>query len=406
MLALLAVSVFLCYVDRGNLSIAAPLLEREMHLTPARMGVLLSSFFWTYMLFQIPAGWLIDRFDVTWILGTGFLLWSSATAVTGLLHGFAALLVIRLVLGVAEAVAYPSYGKLLARYVPEHRRGFANAVLASGQAMGPAAATFIGGMLIAAFGWRPFFIVLGLVSLLWLLPWVRWRPRDHVRVQREDKRPAYLREVVRQRSAWGTCMGLFCSNYFVYLLLTWLPLYLVHERHFALVFTAKLGGLAFLVIGASALVSGWLSDRWIAAGVTPTAVRKAFLSAGLVSAGTLLWFSSLTPDSLSVVLLLTASAAYGLCSPQSFAVSQALAGPLRAGTWTGLQNCIGNMAGVIAPALTGWVVESTGHFGWAFATAALIGWMGALAWVFVVGPIREVEWAGAAGSPEPEPADA
>ncbi len=392
-MALLAVSVFISYVDRGNLSIAAPLLQNEIHLTAARMGVLLSSFFWTYMLCQIPAGWLIDRFDVSWILGLGFLLWSSATTATGLLHGFAALLAIRLVLGMAEAVAYPSYGKLLARHVPEHHRGFANALLASGQAMGPAAATFVGGMLIAAFGWRPFFIVLGLVSLLWLLPWFRWRPRDHVRSQGDEKRPSYLREVVRQRSAWGSCVGLFCSNYFVYLLLTWLPLYLVQERHFALLFTAKLGALAFLAVAAGALGSGWLSDRWIAAGTTPTVVRKTFLTLGLVLAGTLLWISALTPNSISIVLLLLASVAYGLVSPQSFAVSQALAGPLRAGTWTGLQNCVGNMAGVLAPALTGLVVESTGHFGWAFATAALIGWLGALAWVFVVGPIREVEWA-------------
>src|SRR3984893_7018399 len=151
-LALLAISVFINYVDRGNLSIAAPLLKIELHLSAYQLGLLLSSFFWTYSVFQLPAGWLIDRFGVTWVLASGFFLWSVATGVTGLLHGFASLLAIRLVLGVGEAVAYPSCSNILARHFPEHHRGRANATIACGQASGPAFATFVGGMFIDRFG--------------------------------------------------------------------------------------------------------------------------------------------------------------------------------------------------------------------------------------------------------------
>jgi ACS family D-galactonate transporter-like MFS transporter len=137
-LALLAISVFINFVDRGNLSIAAPLIKDELHLTAAQLGVLFSAFFWTYNFCQLPVGWLIDRFDVAWILAIGFFLWSAATTVTGFLHGFGGLLMVRLILGIGESVAYPACGKILARHFPEHRRGIANAVIATGQSSGPA----------------------------------------------------------------------------------------------------------------------------------------------------------------------------------------------------------------------------------------------------------------------------
>jgi len=146
-LALLAFSVFINYVDRGNLSIAAPMLKDELGLTGSQLGILLSSFFWTYGLFQILSGWLVDRFNVNWVMAIGFFLWSAATSATGLLHGFTALLVVRLILGIGESVAYPSYSKILTKYFPESQRGFANSLIASGLASGPAFGMLLGGML-------------------------------------------------------------------------------------------------------------------------------------------------------------------------------------------------------------------------------------------------------------------
>ncbi|MGA8104969.1 MAG: MFS transporter [Candidatus Acidiferrales bacterium] len=390
----MGVAVFLSYVDRGNLSIAAPLLKDELHLSATQLGILLSAFFWSYTLCQVPAGWLTDRFDVTWILALGFLLWSVATTVTGFLHGFAALLVIRLVLGVGEAVAYPSYSNILARHFPEQHRGISNAILVSGQAAGPAFATFAGGMLIGKFGWRPFFIVLGLASLLWLLPWFRWRPRAQSTRARPIEPPfAAILQVAKQRSAWGTCIGLFSYDYYVYLILTWLPFYLVHERQFSLSATAKIGGSAFLLMGACAIVSGKLSDAWVSSGATPTLVRKTFLCAGLTSAGILLVLATLTPGKLSVELLLAAITSLGMSSPHHFAVSQTMAGPQMAGTWTGLQNFVGNFAGIVAPPITGYVIDRTGHFLWACVITAAVGLLGTLSWLLIVGQVRPVVWA-------------
>jgi ACS family D-galactonate transporter-like MFS transporter len=159
-LALLVVSVFINYIDRGNLSIAAPMLKDELHLSASQLGILLSSFFWTYAAFQLISGWLVDRFAVRWVMAAGFFLWSMATAATGLMHGFLLLLIVRLVLGIGESVAYPSYSKILTKYFPEEKRGLANSLIVAGNTCGPGFGMFLGGMLMARYGWRSFFVVL------------------------------------------------------------------------------------------------------------------------------------------------------------------------------------------------------------------------------------------------------
>jgi sugar phosphate permease len=122
-LMLLAVCLFINYIDRGNLSIAAPLLKDELGISASQLGILLAAFFWTYTAMQFVSGWLVDRFDVNRVIATGFLLWSLATATTGLVRGFTILLVMRLLLGIGESVAFPSCSKILARDLPEHHRG-------------------------------------------------------------------------------------------------------------------------------------------------------------------------------------------------------------------------------------------------------------------------------------------
>jgi MFS transporter, ACS family, D-galactonate transporter len=390
---LLGISVFINYIDRGNLSIAAPLLKEELGISASQLGILLSSFFWTYASLQILSGWLVDRFDVNWVIALGFFLWSSATAVTGIVHGFAALLAVRLLLGIGESVAFPSYSKILAGHVPEYHRGLANAAIAAGLACGPGAGMFMGGMLMARFGWRSFFVILGLVSLLWLFPWFKWMPRGPgIAASAAGPSPG-IPEILRQRSAWGTCAGLFCSNYVNYFLITWLPFYLVRERHFSMGNMAKIGGVAYTSAAVSAIIAGRLSDRWIVAGGTPTRVRKTFTGAGLACSGTFLLVSVISGPALSVALLTAAVVSFGVYASNNWAITQTLAGPQAAGRWAGIQNFVGNLAGVVAPALTGFVVDRTGQFFWAFAILAAVALTGALAWVLMVGPVKQVTWA-------------
>src|SRR5277367_3646080 len=267
-LVLLWISVFLNYIDRSNLSIAAPLLKRELGLSATQLGILLSAFFWTYASLQVPAGWLVDRFEVKWVFACGFLIWSSATAVTGLLHGFAALLTVRVVLGMGESVAYPSYSKIIANHFPAVRCGLANSVVASGLCLGPSFGLLFGGTLMGQFGWRPFFLALGLVSLLWRRRWSAWMPRIKANETHDKARSPKILEIVLRRQWLATALGLFSSNYFNYLLLTWLPFYLVRERGYSMGGMAKVGGAVMLTAALSTIVSGKLSDRWILAGAT------------------------------------------------------------------------------------------------------------------------------------------
>ncbi len=170
--ALLVVSVVINYVDRSNLSLAVPILEKQFSVSAYRAGELLAAFFWTYALVQVfgLAGWLADHFHAGWVLFLGYLLWSLATAATGLTASFAALFAFRLLLGIGESVAYPCYSRIFAT-MPQEHRGRANSLIDAGTKLGPAAGAFVGGIVLVHFGWRMLFLCFGLGALVWLPLW-------------------------------------------------------------------------------------------------------------------------------------------------------------------------------------------------------------------------------------------
>lgn len=393
LLALLTASIFINYIDRGNLSIAAPLLQKQLSLSPLQLGALLSSFFWTYALLQLfgIAGWLADRFPVNRVFVAGFLLWSLATVATGLLSGFVSIYIARLVLGAGESLAYPCYSRIFASALPQHHRGRANALLDAGSKLGPALGTFLGGLLLTEVGWRLFFIVLGVASLLWLIPWLKWSPGIEARVASEPLRPR-LTTMLKLRSAWGTFLGHFCGNYFWFFLLTWIPSYLVKERGLSIAAMANVVSLAFVAVALATVCAGWISDRYIAAGASPTKVRKSVVVGGLALSSIILPVALVTSMAVSVGLLIAACMAFGTYTSNHWAITQTLAGPLMAGRWTSLQNGIGSMSGIMAPWLAGAVVSSTGSSKPAFAVSALIVLVGALLWGCVVQRVEEVDW--------------
>ena len=392
LLALLATAVFINYIDRGNLSIAAPLLKDELGVNPARLGFLLSAFFWTYAALQPLYGWLVDRLNVYWLFAACFGVWSLATAATGLVHVFAGLVLLRFLLGISEAVIFPANSKIIALNYPEEHRGVANAVVIAGISLGPGLGLLLGGTLMARFGWRPFFVVLGLVSLVWIPAWIRWMPKtEPVELHSATNAPS-LREFLRLRSAWGTCCGLWCGNYVNYFLLTWMPYYLVRELHFSMQSMAKIGGSGYLLGAACAAVSGWLADRWIIAGASPTKARKTFAAGAPVCVAILLALCATARPAVSVVLLLAAMAFFGVSASNIYAISQRLAGPEAAGRWVGFQNGFGNLSGAVVPVVTGLVLQRTGHFTWAFLITAGVELLAAVFWGLVLGSVEPVVW--------------
>src|SRR5215813_1554090 len=390
-LGLLVISVFINYVDRGNLSIAAPLLKNELGISASQLGILLSSFFWTYTAGLFFCGWFVDRLDVTSVLGMGFLLWSVATAATGFVHGFALLLLMRLILGMGESVAFPAYCKILARHLPEQYRGFADGAIIGGMKLGPAAGTLGAGMLMTNYGWRPVFIGIGLISLLWLPAWMKWWPRCELDVSEAVCHPS-VSDILQQRAFWADTSASFCCVYPLYFILTWLPFYLVHEQHLLLSEMVKITALYYAVDGGISLATGWLADFCIGKGATVGRVRKSAMALGWTTAAIGFSGCAWAGAHSYVAWLLVTAVGVGIGGSGVWAFTQTLAGPQAVGRWAGLKNGFDNLAGVICPALTGFTVDWTGHFHVAIGITAGICLAGAMAWVFLLGELREVNW--------------
>ncbi|HEY2476099.1 MAG TPA: MFS transporter [Candidatus Cybelea sp.] len=390
---LIGVSIFINYIDRGNLSTAATLVKNELHLSATQLGFLLTAFFITYMPMQPVVGWLVDRFTASRVLVAGFVVWSLATTLSGFAEGFTALFACRLILGLGESVSFPSAAKILAENVPEAQRGLANGIVQSGLAFGPAFGVLFGGMLIAAFGWRPFFIGFGLVSLLWIGAWMAFAARNvrHSDASQAPDAPATAL-VLRQPSLWGASLAQFCSNFLLYFILTWIPYYLVNERHWSLRQMALIAGTSYLLTGISMVAGGAIADRFIRRGASPTFVRKATFGVGAVGAAIGMIGCGYSSDISSAAWLMFAGAAGGLLGMNIFVAAQTMAGPAATARWVGVQNMLGNVAGIVAPSLTGILVDRTGSFTLPFTIAALMALSSGAAWIFLVGPMVPIDW--------------
>jgi MFS family permease len=396
---LMALSVFINYVDRGNLATAGPLLMDELHLSATQFGALGSAFFVTYVLAMVPAGWLADRYGAKLVLGVGAAIWSTATLLTGFAGGFASLLALRLLLGVGESPAFPATSKLIATGVAREHIGIANGVTGFGYLFGPAIGTFVGAMLTARLGWRPVFVIFGVLSLLWLVPWRRVviaEPTITHHAASVD--PPSMGEILRQRGLWGAVIGHFSGNYTFYFILAWLPTYFVKVRGFSLDEMAWVATAAYAINATAALAAGWGIDRWVKSGRSATIGYKTPMGVShLISIACMVGMAVL-PIQGCIASLFVFELFMGFSSPGYFGIPQILAGPTAAARWVGVQNCCGNLPGIIAPFITGVLIDATGSYESAFVLAGLINLVGFVGWVFVLPKIEPIRWHGHAAA--------
>ena len=392
---LMALAIFINYVDRGNLATAAPLIKTDLRLSNIQYGTLVSAFFWVYVPGQILAAWSVQRFNAYRTLTLGLALWSAATIATGFASGFAMLLMLRVLLGLGESAGFPASSKLLAQHLPPERLGVANALVVSGVFSGPAVGTFVGGLFIAAAGWRPLFIVFGAISLAWLAPWVMRTRALATKAQSDAHVPEPpFRELLAKRELWGASIGHFCANYPFYLVLSWLPLYLVRSQGYSLATMARLGGALYALSTAICYGAAWFTDRRIVRGADPSRVRIAIIAASQFIGFLCMMACALGNARVAIAGLLTSSAAFGLCSFNLYTIGQMLAGPRAAGKCIGLQNAIGNVPGIVAPIVTGALIDWTGRYQAAFLVAGAVAIVGACCWLFVVRRAAPLRWIG------------
>jgi ACS family D-galactonate transporter-like MFS transporter len=395
-LLLLVISVCINYADRGNLGVAAKSLERELFLSQRELGILLGSFSLTYAFSQLLAGKLVERWNVNWLLALAFFLWSAATAATGLASSFSSILILRLALGIGESVAYPAYAKMIVITFPEKLRGTANGLIDAGSKLGPALGFFLGVKMIEWFSWRGMFLVIGGASLLWLAPWCaiagRLPGKRSAKGVEADWTPSYL-DLMKRRQLWGTALGLFGGNYAWFFLLNWLPYYFENERHYTRDRLAVFGSLPFVAVAISAMVFGLAADALISRGRNAGRVRQYFCCTGMLGCGALMLPSVVVrSEQLGNVLLIGALIFLGVWSGNHWAFTQLLSGQNAAGKWTGLQNCIGNFAGVLGPVVSGFALQATHSFFSAFAIACVVLLIGVLGYSMLIRTPAELDW--------------
>ncbi|HEX4949579.1 MAG TPA: MFS transporter [Blastocatellia bacterium] len=393
LVVLMHIGMFFCYVHRSALSVAAPFMIVELGLDTAVMGVLLSAFFWPYSLLQTPAGWAVDRFGVRRSYAWGYALWSIAATATGFARGMFTLSILRGVVGVGQAVIFPAHGRAIANWFSERERGLATGIANAGSRLGQSAVNGIGPMIIVALGWQMFFVVTGALPLVWLLPWLLFmRRHESAKVISDNStRPSFLASfaLLKHRSVLGMCLGYTCYNYCWILLYTWLPGYLKLERGFTTNEMAFFSSVPYLVAFFVALSTGALSDWFVRRGKHEPLVRKLFMITGMAGASVIVPAGMVTDKMTAVYLLSFAVCSLSISGIAAWALLQSVCERQIVGTVGGLQNFFGNLGGIVAPALSGFIAKATGSFALAMGLTGVLLALGITAYAMMVKqPVR------------------
>lgn len=363
---LLAAGLMIAYVDRTNLSVAlaAADFRHYFNFTDEERGFLNSAFFWSYTLLQIPAGFIVDRFGVKRPVALALLFWCVVSAATSMSTFLWQLVALRLLLGVGEAVVFPAGLSWIHRNIDEERRGLAAGIFVGASKWGPAIAAPLAAWLLSRYGWRSMFLTVGLGGLLWLVPWW-WLAEEGARPPKRRSAasaPVPMRSLFQSRIIWGTLIGTFCYNYFLFFSITWLPAYFVERRHLSLESMGIYTMFSFAGTAVVAILAGAAADWLISQGRDAAAVRRGFTIAGLLGASTEVFGALAASNQVAVFFAIFSMAGLGLATANYWALTQTLVTRAAAGRVAGLQNTALNLAGIVAPIMTGWLKQITGSY--------------------------------------------
>ena len=369
-LVLLALGLMIAFVDRTSLSsaLADQGFVQEFALTNVERGWLNSAFFWSYGLVQMPMGWLVDRYGVKWPYAICFALWCMAAAATGMVTTLSALILMRLLIGVAEAVVVPATYRYLANNFDETRKGTALGIFSIGGKMGPALGAPLAAWMIVTYSWQWMFIATGLAGLLWLVPWLRLVRNDFptqeqlaAAVQRASAVP--LSNLLASPVVWGGLINNFCYGYFAFYCMTWMPAYLVEQRGLSLNQSGLYTFFSFAGIAIIAALAGWAADRLIAGGHDAVRVRKCFVVAGFIGGTTVLLGAYAPTLQLALFWNVLSLSLLGLATANNLALCKLTLIPTQAvGLNTGLQQVATSLAGGVSASLSGWLLHVGGNY--------------------------------------------
>jgi MFS family permease len=367
LVTLLGLGVIIAYIDRTNLATALASAEFKQFfgLSDTGRGVLNSVFFWSYTLMQIPAGLLVDRFGVKRCLTISFVLWCVVGAATSMVGTFGELVALRLMLGVAESTLFPAGLAWIANHVDERQRGLAAGIFVSGSKWGPAIASPLATWLILGYGWRTMFFLLGISGLVWVIPWILLAGADRPGKRETGGSPNTTEPfgaLFRTRAMWATVIGTFCYNYFLFFSLTWLPVYFVERRNLSLSSMSIYTMFSFAGTGTVAILAGAAADWMIRRGASAVNTRRWFTIAGLLAASTEVFGAMSESTDVAIFFAIFSMTGLGLATANYWAITQTLLPGVAPGRVAGIQNTALNLAGVVAPIITGWLKQMTGSY--------------------------------------------
>jgi ACS family glucarate transporter-like MFS transporter len=389
---LIFLAVIINYIDRIALSIAAKPIVSEFGFSPVQMGYLFSGFLWTYVVCLIPLGLLVERVGAKRMVGGGIAIWSAATAFTALAGGFGSILAARLVMGASEATTFPACGRVIRDWFPERERGFVTTLFNGGSSAGPALGAIVTAALVSSFDWRIAFVVLGAVGFIWLAAWLiwydapeqaKWLPaaekakilaeRNGTDAATVHPQPSSLGYLLSQRSIWGLVLTQACLVYTAYLFLTWLPTYLQSTRELTTMNTGYLTAIPYFFTIVLGLVIARASDRMLSSADIQAGKRRNFIAAMALLALLILLAPVVgsLPQLLVVLTLVLTGCTTGAGLNFTLA-SDLLRNPRDVSRVIAITAFGGNLFGLIAPIITGYVVSGTGGYTWAFRIAAAL----------------------------------
>lgn len=370
-LALVFLGILVSYIDRGNLSIAAETIMRDLRLDPKSMGVLLSAFFWTYAICQLPAGLLVDRFGIRSVYASAFLVWSLASASIALSRSWPDILASRLALGLAESIGPVASLAFIRAHFTSREQGLPVSVYIAGQNLGPAFGALLGATLLTDFGWRTMFAVTGLGALLWIPVWLYFAPRPApaLTVTSSATGTLHWRAIFSSPAFWTMSACSFFLSYYWYFLLTWLPAYMTMARGFSTLGMGRIFSTPLFVMAGTNVLAGWLADRLSSKTGTPLRVRIGFAAAGLTGAASILLLNTTTGRGPVLPILVFSICSFGIASSNFWTISQSASPVAIVGRAIGFLNTLSQVAGAVAPVVTGWSLGPQKDFRFAIFVA-------------------------------------
>ena len=393
-LLLLSVGVLISFVDRTNISSAMTVVpfKKLFHLSNIDRGWINSVFFWSYAVMQLPLGWVVDRWGVKLPYTICFVIWCAASALTGMATALSGLILCRLLIGAAEAIVVPASFRWIRSNFNESQNGTAIGIYLMGSKFGPALGAPFAAWLIVSTSWQMMFFISGIVGIIWLVPWTLLVRSDRpqgaaLAAAKKIAASVPMSRILASPLVWGTLVINFCYNYFTFYCMTWMPAYLVEQRHLSL---EKMGLYSFFSVAGIALVAvaaGWAADRLIARGGNAIIVRKAFIVAGFAIASTVVLGAKSSSLDWALFWNVASLSGLGLATANNLALCRLTLIPAPAvGVVTGLQQVATSLAGMVTPLVSGWLLQVSGGYDLPVQVIFVFMIIGALTTIFVLNP--------------------